>query len=177
MSNWKMMTFTGSDQKGIVAAVTRVLEQNQYNLGETNMVRLAGNFTMMIMAQSTASKTITDEQLKTLFVEVLKTYALCMHINVIATHNKEYRVPNINIAIHCADRTGIVADVTDVLQKLGFNILDLYSDMGGEGEQTFYVLNIEGESQYSCDELETKMKQKLDPIIKIVVSNIDLMIA
>ena len=171
-----MMTFTGNDQIGIVAAVTRVLEQHKFNLGESNMIRLAGNFTMMIMTQSLEASAISDSELKNLFATVLDKYSLCMHIDQVNNYNKEHREANINIAIHCADRVGIVADVAEILDSLGFNILDLYSDVGGEGAQAFYVLNIEGESQYNSDELESKIKAKLDSGIKVVVSNIDLMI-
>ena len=47
--NWYMLTPIGEDKPGIVAAVSKALFDLGMNLGETSMLRLGGNFTIMMM--------------------------------------------------------------------------------------------------------------------------------
>ena len=49
MSDWYMLTLIGQDRPGIVAAVTKGLFEAGCNLGETSMLRLGNNFTIMMM--------------------------------------------------------------------------------------------------------------------------------
>ena len=52
--NWYMLTLIGEDKPGIVAAVTQSLYELGLNLGETSMLRLGGNFTIMMMVSTLA---------------------------------------------------------------------------------------------------------------------------
>jgi len=49
--HWYMLTLVGRDRPGIVARVTRALYAGGCHLGETSMMRLGGNFTIMMMVQ------------------------------------------------------------------------------------------------------------------------------
>jgi len=49
MSQWFMITLVGKDQVGIVAKITTALYEYKCNLGEASMLRLGGNFTIMLM--------------------------------------------------------------------------------------------------------------------------------
>ena len=49
MSNWYMLTVVGRDRPGIVSQVTLALYKGGGNLGEASMVRLGGNFSIMLM--------------------------------------------------------------------------------------------------------------------------------
>ena len=51
MSTWYMLTLVGKDHTGIVANVSKALFELGCQLGETSMMRLGGNFTMMLMTQ------------------------------------------------------------------------------------------------------------------------------
>ena len=176
MNNWKMITLIGEDQKGIVAAVTRVLETESYNLGETSMIRLASNFAMMMMARCTSNKVCSDQTLRDNLKPVLDNFELTLHIDDVKQHKKHHLIPNMSIAVHGADQAGIVADVTDALTSFGFNILDLYSDIGGKNKDTFYILHIEG----CCDSTETEVHDyvmsKLGEHVKVVVSDIETLV-
>ena len=46
---WRMLTLIGRDTPGIVADVTSALADSGVSLGETSMLRLGGNFTVMMM--------------------------------------------------------------------------------------------------------------------------------
>jgi glycine cleavage system transcriptional repressor len=53
-----------------------------------------------------------------------------------------------------ADRAGIVAQVTGALAAVGFNILELESDVAGDPERPVYIMNIQGYSDATIEALE-----------------------
>lgn len=142
MANWFMLTLVGKDQPGIVANITRVLYEGGCSLGETSMIRLGGNFTMMMMVESAAGM----EALRETVQPVADGMDLCLHLDVIEGHLHEHQIPDVRISVYGADRPGIVAGVTALLAQQSFNIVDLESDVGGTGAQPIYVLHIEGTS-------------------------------
>ena len=56
MSNWFMVTLVGKDRPAIVAHVSNALYEEGCNLGETSMLRLGGNFTIMMMVNYQGNK-------------------------------------------------------------------------------------------------------------------------
>jgi glycine cleavage system transcriptional repressor len=147
MDNWKMLTLVGEDHPGIVAAVTNSLYQNGWNLGETSMIRLGGNFTIMMM--------VTGEgDVQAALQPVANRLKLRMHVDDISGGLHQHLVPNIQVRVNGADRAGIVAQVTGVLADVGFNILELESDVAGSREAPFYILNIQGYTDATLEQLE-----------------------
>ena len=63
MTGWYMLTIIGRDQAGIVARVTAVLYEMGCELGETSMLRLGGNFSMMVMTHCDSSQQQIQQQL------------------------------------------------------------------------------------------------------------------
>lgn len=142
-----MLTLVGEDHPGIVAAVTNSLYQNGWNLGETSMIRLGGNFTIMMM--------VTGEgDVQAALQPVANRLKLRMHVDDISGGLHQHLVPNIQVRVNGADRAGIVAQVTGVLADVGFNILELESDVAGSREAPFYILNIQGYTDATLEQLE-----------------------
>lgn len=124
---WHMLTLIGEDKPGIVAAVTQALFDLGLNLGETSMLRLGGNFTIMMMVTGSHPDGFLEDRLK----PVIEAQGMCMHIDPIQARLHQHLVPNIQVTVSGADRAGIVAQVTGALAAAGFNILDLESDVAG----------------------------------------------
>jgi len=136
---WQMLTVVGSDRPGIVARLTDSLFRAGYNLGEASMVRLGGNFTVMLMVEGAE-----PAELERLLRPVTDDLGLRLHVDTIQGALHRHEEPNVQVTVHGADRPGIVAQVTGALAETGFNILDLNSDVGGTREQPFYVMVIDG---------------------------------
>ena len=51
MKHWYMLTLVGKDRSGIVAHISAALFDGGCNLGEASMIRLGGNFTIMMMVE------------------------------------------------------------------------------------------------------------------------------
>lgn len=138
-AQWLMLTVVGSDRPGIVARLTDALFRAGCNLGEASMVRLGGNFTIMLMVEGVA-----PEALVHLLQPVADELGLRLHVDAIQGALHRHAAPNMQVTVHGADRPGIVAQVTSALAATGFNILDLNSDVGGTHEQPIYIMIIEG---------------------------------
>ena len=150
VSNWYMLTLIGEDRAGIVAAVTRALYERGMNLGEASMLRLGGNFTIMLMVSGAAS----GSELEAAIADVAARLRLRVHVDDIAGGLHQHIVPNIQVTVSGADRAGIVAQVTGALADAGLNILDLESDVAGSETRPVYIMQIAGIAEVPVEELE-----------------------
>lgn len=140
MANWYMLTLVGTDRPGITAAVAQALFDNGMNLGEASMLRLGGNFTMMLMVSGADSAAAVEQALAGVTAEL----GLKIHVDPIDGRLHEHVQPNLHITVSGADKAGIVAKVTGALAEAGLNILDLSSDVAGSGDRPVYIMQIEG---------------------------------
>ncbi len=168
-TNWYMLTLIGEDKPGIVAAITRALFDFGLNLGETSMLRLGGNFTVMMMVSGEHPEDALRERLK----PVIEAQGMCLHIDPIHAHLHDHLVPNIQVTVSGADRTGIVAQVTEALAGEGFNILDLESDVAGTAESPVYIMQIAGVADVSVESIERALQPLRDDGVDINVCPIE----
>ncbi|MGD8784076.1 MAG: ACT domain-containing protein [Thioalkalispiraceae bacterium] len=172
MLNWYMLTLVGRDRPGIVAQVTNTLFEAGCQLGEASMMRLGGNFTVMLMVQSEHQPASLESTLQ----EKLSDLDLRLHIDPIEGHLHEHIIPDVCVSVYGADRPGIVAEVTHVLQKQDFHILDLESDVAGSEEKPIYIMHIEGKAQTAISDLEKELDKLREDGIDVKVSPVDTLI-
>ncbi len=171
MSNWYMMALVGKDRPGIVAQVTEALFQSGDSLGETTMMRLGSNFTIMMMVESEGD----ERQLTVTLQPVTERLGLHLHIDSIDPGLHQHLIPDLRVLVYGADRPGIVAQVTGALAEAGFDITDLDSQVGGDEEKPIYVLMIEGVAAAGVESIH----QALEPLsdsIDFRVEEIDTLI-
>lgn len=172
MNNWFMITIVGEDKIGIVAAISRALSDHGCNLGETSMVRLGGNFSIMMMVSSGEGVTGLEKILR----PVTHDLSLHLHIDAIHAHLHDRREPDVRIRVFGADRTGIVADVTGVLARSGLHILDLNSEVAGTGDKPVYVMVLDGFAEQGIEAIEDGLASIRDSGIEVTVTPIDTMV-
>ncbi len=154
MNDWYMLTLVGKDRPGIVARVTAALFDGGCNLGEASMMRLGGNFTIMLMVQFQGSA----QALAAVISPVAESLALHPHIDHIDAALHQHLEPDVRITVYGADRAGIVAKVTGALAEAGLHILDLTSDVGGSSERPIYVMSIEGHAAEGIEALASALE-------------------
>ena len=172
MANWYMLTLVGEDRPGIVAQTTSALFATGCNLGEASMMRLGGNFTIMLMVEMPEAVASLDEVVK----PVADALNLHYHIDTIQAHLHQHLEPDVRVTVHGADRTGIVASVTSALAGAGLHILDLTSDVGGTRENPIYIMQIEGHAAKGKDALEESLAAIRDEGVKVSVHDIDTLL-
>ncbi|HEX9627288.1 MAG TPA: ACT domain-containing protein [Acidiferrobacterales bacterium] len=172
MTHWYMLTVVGADRPGIVAALAAALYRGGCNLGEASMVRLGGNFTVMLMVESPGSADAVQRLVQT----AADGFALRVHVDPIEARLHAHTEPNVQVAVHGADRAGIVAEVTQALADAGFHILDLNSDVGGTRERPIYVMLLEGHVAGGAAVLEPALAPLRSTGIEVRVSPIDTLV-
>lgn len=169
MTNWNMLTLVGRDRPGIVAKVTEALYKNGWNLGEASMLRLGGNFTIMLMISGSG-------EVESTLQPVADELGLRLHVDPIEGELHSHVVPNIQVRVVGADRAGIVAQVTGALAQAGFNILELESDVAGSAATPIYIMGIQGYSDVPVEELQQAVSGLVDQGIDVSVSGIETLI-
>lgn len=154
MSQWYMVTLVGKDRPGIVAHVSGALYEGGCNLGETSMLRLGGNFSIMMMVAFAGR----SKQLQELLSTVAESLDLHIHVDYIDAKLHEHIQPDVSITVYGADKAGIVARVTAALAEAGLNITDLESVVGGSEDRPIYIMQIEGHATEGIEVLESAMQ-------------------
>lgn len=174
MSDWYMITLVGADRPGIVARVTGALFEQGCNLGETSMIRLGGNFTIMMMVSAPEGA----EALQQGLAPVAAGLGLRLHVDAIEGRLHEHQIPDVEITLFGADRAGIVARVTGLLAEAGVNILDLASDVGGSAARPVYILQAEGAAPggTDIDDLRARLAPLAEEGIEVEVRPIETLI-
>jgi len=172
MAEWNMLTLVGEDKPGIVSAVTKALYAAGCSLGEASMIRLGGNFTIMMMVSGGHSL----EELERAVRPAAQELGLRFHIDPVEGGLHRHVVPNIQVRVAGADRAGIVAQVTGALAGTGFNILELESDVAGAVDKPVYIMNIQGYSEAVVETLEAAVSALADEGISVDISPVETLI-
>jgi glycine cleavage system transcriptional repressor len=167
-----MLTLVGADRPGIVSRVTRALYGVGCNLGEASMIRLGGNFTIMLMVNGERS---AQEVLDAL-TPVTGELGLRVHLDPVHGELHRHLVPNFQVRVRGADRAGIVADVTEILAGHGFNILELESDVAGDQVHPVYLMHIQGFCGETLETLEAALSTLDGQGVSVDVSPVELLI-
>jgi glycine cleavage system transcriptional repressor len=172
MSKWKMLTLVGQDKPGIVAKITTALFEAGAQLGEASMMRLGGNFTIMLMVKTEQSIAQLNDDIES----VAKTMQLNCYFQDIEASLHQHEIPDTCITVYGADKPGIVAKATSHLLEAGFNIMELESDVAGDQAEPIYVMHIEGIAANGTEALEKAMEQIKMQGVHFDVTAIDVMI-
>lgn len=154
-----VLTLVGADQPGIVAAVTQALFEAGCKLAEASMMRLGGNFAIMLRVAHEDSVNLNE-----VLAPVVKAMNLHLHLDVDVEAAFHPVDPDVQITVYGADRSGIVAQVTGVLAEAGLNIIDLETAVGGEADKPIYIMSIEGTAQNGIAALEQSIQSLGDDI-------------
>jgi glycine cleavage system transcriptional repressor len=172
MRRWYMLTVVGEDRSGIVVRLTQALFEAGCNLGEASMIRLGGNFTVMLMVQSD----LDAEHLRQVVDPVAKSLGLRIHVDTIDARLHQHIEPDVRVVVHGADRAGIVARVTGLLAEQGVNILNLESDVAGSEAQPIYLLLIEGRVDDGFDRLHEALAALAQEGVEVRVEPIQTLV-
>lgn len=172
MAGWNMLTLVGEDRPGIVAKVTQAIFEVGCSLGEASMIRLGGNFSIMMMVSGACSENELGQALD----PVARELGLRLHIDPVEGGLHRHLVPNVQVRVTGADRAGIVSDVTGALANAGFNILELESDVAGGAARPVYIMNIQGYSEQTIEALEEAVSGLVAGGISVDISAVETLI-
>ncbi|ROT28053.1 glycine cleavage system protein R [Micromonospora sp. HM5-17] len=131
------ITVIGPDRPGIVADVAEALARVGANLTDSTMTRLRGHFAMTLICAGPSA-----DQAEAALAPVVADGPLVATVRQVGAEAVRTSVGEPYLmAVHGADRLGIVAALTRVLAEAGGNITDLSTRLTGQ----LYVLLAEVE--------------------------------
>lgn len=172
MKKWYMLTLVGKDRPGIVARISNTLLQHDCNLGEASMIRLGVNFTIMLMVEFSGSM----DELAQMLSGDAEALDLHLHIDQIDGELHQHVTPDVCITVYGADRSGIVARVTQSLADAGLNILQLESSVGGTQDKPIYIMQIDGHAAKGIEPVEATLQDIKKEGIDVSITPIDTMV-
>lgn len=162
---WSVLTLVGADQPGIVASVSQALFDAGGQLAEASMMRLGGNFAIMLRVSHEAHTNLAD-----VLAPVTQSMNLHLHIDDDVDGAPHHIEPDVHITVYGADRTGIVAQVTGAMAEAGLNIIDLETALAGDADKPIYIMSIEGNAKQGIEALEKAAESFADDIDVSIMS-------
>lgn len=171
-----VITVTGKDRPGIIAALTGGVFNSGGNLEDATMTILEGEFSMMLLADF--KTTVQYDKFIKITENIEKKLGLGVIIKEIRRKldrgDKHQRgSDSYVVSVYGKDRAGIVYHVSKALAAHKCNITDLNSKIIGYGPKTIYALLLEVDLPKN-ETLVSRLKRDLDQIRKKL--NVDLTI-
>ncbi|MGI8908076.1 MAG: glycine cleavage system protein R [Candidatus Sumerlaeaceae bacterium] len=133
----RIVTVTGPDRPGLVAAVSRVFADEDVDLEDVSMTRLSGNFTTMLLARGG-----DESRLRMRLEEIATKFGLHIHLEAAVEHEDEPE-PDIYVSASGPNRTGIVAALSQTLASHNVNILEMTTRLLDRTKVPVYMVRIE----------------------------------
>lgn len=120
-----IITATGRDRPGMVAAISQKLFEANCNIEDTTMTRLSGEFAMILVVAPATG--INASGLLAQLASLQDSHGLQIHCNAFEDDEAdgEDEAPRYILSVYGPDRTGLVANVAQVLASHSVNITDL----------------------------------------------------
>ncbi len=145
MPNYALLTASGHDRPGIVAALAGVLLESDCNIEDSQMARLGPDFACMLMIRMPEG--MVGGQLEQRLAGVVRDLGLRAHIQDLRPEEAaEVRTdhPKHLIHVYGADRKGIVYRLASRLAERSVNITNLHTEVIHH-QTPLYVMMIEVE--------------------------------
>lgn len=138
-----LLTFTGEDRPGLIAAIARALADLGADIEDVSMTRLSGNFALMLLARGAEKETLEETCRK-----LGNDLGLRCHVEdaVEETHHPK---PNLFVSSVGPNRVGIVAALAEVLARHNVNIVEMTTHLIESPEVPVYLVRLEGVAD--CD--------------------------
>ncbi|MCX7625537.1 MAG: hypothetical protein N2Z21_04930 [Candidatus Sumerlaeaceae bacterium] len=143
-----LLTFTGEDRPGLIAAIARTLANLGADIEDVSMTRLSGNFALMLLARG-APKQKVEEACENL----AKDLELRCHVED-AVEETVHQTSNLFVSSVGPNRVGIVATLAEVLAQHNVNIVEMTTHLIESTDVPVYLVRLEGVADCDLVELE-----------------------
>lgn len=142
------LSAVGRDRPGIVAAVTGVLAEHGGNLQDSTMATLQGQFAIVLIVS--VGDDVDAGAIEADLQPVAQHFDLLVAVRELADGPERTGPAEgpgagraaVQVAVHGADRPGIVHGITTALAESGGNIVDLVTHLVGPPDRPVYTLTI-----------------------------------
>lgn len=150
----------GKDRPGIVAALSKVFYQQQCNLLDSSMTKLADQFAIVMLLET--SPNTKESELRATLKTLGNEWGLLVAVGPISQELPDSSVASgkpILVSVYGADQAGIMASITQAIASHKWSVTDL-STKQITGATPVYILLLEIVPDHSSSPVDT-LKQEL----------------
>jgi glycine cleavage system transcriptional repressor len=139
------LSAVGRDQPGIVAALSKVFFENQCNLEDSSMTRLAGDFAVLLLISLPENKTAED--LRKAVEPVTQKWGLTYSMRELSAEEEDGTASGLpyTLVVYGVDHPGIVYRIAQAAADEKVNISDLRTHVTSSAQGPLYSLAMEVE--------------------------------
>jgi glycine cleavage system transcriptional repressor len=153
-----IITATGSDRPGMVAALSEKLFEANCNIEDTTMTRLSGEFAMILVVSPPAGQSTPG------LAELLKPlrdshglHIVCSELCHDELQSTPEGSPRFILSVYGADKTGLVAHISRVLAVHKVNITDLQTRVANAGAVYVMIYELEMPTELDLEVLRAAL--------------------
>src|SRR3569833_2360332 len=136
-----VITASGQDRPGIVAALAKAMFDIGANLDDATMTRLHDAFATMVSAALPEGMSVDD--CRAALKPVAESNGLTLTVQAVPSNRVEDAPPDHLLTVYGTDKPGIVYHVAQKLADRGINITDMDTRRAGSDEAPLYIMVIE----------------------------------
>lgn len=146
-----IITAVGADRPGMAHAVAKVLSDAGYNIEDTTMTRLSGEFAMILIVSVPPRFPATVEELQQRLAPLETSHGLFISCRAFEpeAHAKASAAERYILSVYGPENRGLVARITGVLAEHNVNISDVQTRVAGGG--AIYIMLYELELPIALD--------------------------
>jgi glycine cleavage system transcriptional repressor len=150
----RLITVTGADRPGLVAAVSGILAEEGADIEDVSMTRLSGNFATILLARGGDL-----QRLSTRLGDLGRERGLNISVGVAVEDDHVEADPNFFIHAAGPNRVGIVAALSEVLARYHANITEMTTRLLSRTEVPIYLVRIDAAIPSNWDEVERDIRE------------------
>ena len=140
-----IITAVGADRPGMAHAVAKVLSDAGYNIEDTTMTRLSGEFAMILIVSSPPQFAATLDDLQQRLAPLEDSHGLFIACRAFVpeAHAISATGERYILSIYGPENRGLVARITGVLASCGVNISDVQTRVASGGAMYIMLYELE----------------------------------
>ncbi|MDQ3812987.1 MAG: ACT domain-containing protein [Armatimonadota bacterium] len=152
-----IITAVGADRPGMVHAVADVLWRAGYNIEDTTMTRLSGEFAMILIVSRPPQ--FETENLAQRLAPLERSHGLFINCKEFSQEPAAFSdLPRYILSVYGPDRRGLVARISGVLAEHNVNITDLQTRVASAGTVYVMIFEIELPADLHVDTLQAALE-------------------
>lgn len=140
-ANLFSLMLVAGDRPGIVADITKVLLENNFNIEDSSSTLLQGFFAAILIVSR--EQPMSECEVKELFEELLEKKGVSVKVQSMAETEDAPAGEHYIISVYGSDKPGIVHKVASFLSGEGINIIDLQTKVAGKEKSPIYIMVLE----------------------------------
>lgn len=135
------VTLIAADRPGIVAGVSKVFYENNFNIEDSSSTLLQGFFSAIFIVNCKEGR--TAEEVKKLFASLENDMDVEVYVQSMKEGVKKPEGEHYVVSVYGSDKPGIVNRITGYLSDRNINILDLQTKVAGSESSPIYIMVLE----------------------------------